>query len=72
MHLCMCSLALTIEGKLSCVRFPSWCNVAFGNAFVLVPQGKLKGVSFRSWCSVFLGNGFEVVKEGNLACVRII
>ena len=68
----MCWLAFTIEGKLACVRFPSRCNVAFGNALVLVPHGKLNGASFCSWCIVFLDNGFEVVKEENLACVRFI
>ena len=59
----MCWLAFTIEGKLACLRFPSWCNVAFGNALVLVPKGKLKGARFSSWCNIFLGNGFVVVTE---------
>jgi hypothetical protein len=54
----MCWMAFTIEGKITCVRFPSRCNVAFGNALVLVSHGSLKGASFCSWCNVFLGNGF--------------
>ena len=54
----MCQMAFTIEGKIACVRFPSWCNVVFGNALVLVPQGSLKGASFCSWCNVLLGYGF--------------
>ena len=53
-------MAFTIEGKIACVRFPSWLNVAFGNALVFVPQGSLKGASFCSWCNVFLGSGFVV------------
>ena len=75
-------MAFTIEGKISCVRFPSRCNVAFGNALVLVSHGSLKGASFWSWCNVFLGNGFASqcnvifdnalvdVLQGKLACVR--
>ena len=55
----MCWMAFTIEGKIACVRFPSWCNVAFGNALVLVPHGSLKGSIFCSWFNVILGNGFS-------------
>ena len=78
----MCWMAFTVEGKIACVRFPSRCNVAFGNALVLVPQGSLKGASFCSWCNVFLGNGFASqcnvifgnalvdVLQGKLARVR--
>ena len=40
----MSQMAFTIEGKITCVRFSSWCNVAFGNA--LVPQGNLKVLAF--------------------------
>jgi hypothetical protein len=42
----MCKLAITIEGKLACIIFPSKCNVGLGNAVVLVPQEKLTGASF--------------------------
>ena len=42
----MCWMAFIIEGKIACVRFPSWCNVAFGIAIVLVPQGSLKVLAF--------------------------
>ena len=49
-------MTFTIEGKIACVRFPSRCNVVFGNA--LVPQGSLKGDSFCSWCNAFIGYGF--------------
>ena len=75
-------MAYTIEGKITCVRFPSQCNVAFGNALVLVPQGSLKGASFCSWCNVFIGYGFASqcnvifcnalvdVLQGKLAHVR--
>ena len=78
----MCWMAFRKEGKIACVRFPSWCNVAFGNALVLVPQRSLKGASFCSWCNVFLGNGFASqcnvifgnalvdVLQGKLARVR--
>ena len=66
----MCYPTFTIEGKIACIRFPSMCNVVFGNAVVLVPQENLRGASFYSSCNVFLGNGFVVVTEGKLACVR--
>ena len=78
----MCWMAFTIEGKITCVRFPSRCNVTFGSALVLVPQGSLKGASFCSWCNVFLGYGFDSqcnlifgnalvdVLQGTLASVR--
>ena len=55
----MCWMAFTVEGKITCVRFPSRLNVAFGNALVLMPQGSLKGARFFSWCNVFLGNGID-------------
>jgi hypothetical protein len=35
----MCWMAFTIEGKIACVRFPSWLSVAFGNALVFVLHG---------------------------------
>ena len=66
----ICKLAFIIEEKPACIRFPSKCNVSFGNAFVLVPHEKLTGASFYSSCNVFLGDGFIVVTEGKLACVR--
>ena len=78
----MCCMTFTIEGKTSCVRFPSQCNVVFGNALVLLSQGSLKGASFCSWCNVFLhygfasqcnvifGNALVDVLQGKLARVR--
>ena len=73
----MCWMAFTVEGKITCVRFPSRLNVAFGNALVLVPHGSLKGASFCSWCNVFasqcnviFGNALVDVLQGKLAHVR--
>jgi hypothetical protein len=47
-----------VEGKLECVKLPSWYNIIFGNALVLVIEGKLARASFPSWCNVFLENTF--------------
>ena len=37
------------EGKPTCVRFSSWCNVVFGNALVLLSEGDLVSARLPSW-----------------------
>jgi hypothetical protein len=32
------ALELVLEGNLTHARFPSFCNVVVGNAFLLVPE----------------------------------
>ena len=63
-------LSLIIEGKISCVIFPSWCNIVFGNAFVLVLEEKLVGARNPSWWNLFLGNVFVLMKERKEESVR--
>ena len=71
---------IVIEGKLTHVRFPSWCNVIViflkGNltpslcnvvveiSLVLVLEGKITRVIFPASCNVFDGN--VVVPIGKL------
>jgi hypothetical protein len=69
---CVCVLSFTIERKLACVGFPSWCNNVFGNALMLILEGKIAGVSFPSWCNVFHGNAFLLVIEDKLACIDFL
>ena len=39
-----------LEGKLTCVSFPSWYNVFYGN--IVVQVAKLTHVIFHSPCNV--------------------
>lgn len=45
---------VVIEINLACVRFPSRCNVVFGNALVIVREGKLACVAFLHGVMYFL------------------
>ena len=57
-----------LEGKLTCISFPSLYNFVIRNAFVLVRKGKLTCVRIPSWCNVFDGN--VVVPVGMLTYTR--
>jgi hypothetical protein len=66
-----------LKGMITCIRFPSWCNVFDGNvlvlkgnplcdvvvsnALVLVLKGKLASVDFSYQCNVFIDNMFVFV-----------
>jgi hypothetical protein len=49
-------ISVKIEGQIPCITFPSWFNVVFGNALVLVLKGNLTCVRFCSWCNGVSGN----------------
>ena len=51
-------LMVKLEGKLTCVRFISPCNV-----IVLVLEGKLKCIRLPSWWNVFNDNEFVPVEN---------
>ena len=58
---------LVLQGKLICVRFPSWSNVFDGNVFL--PVGNITCVSFHSPCNFVVRNSHVLVLEGKLTCV---
>ena len=61
---------LVLEGNLTCVAFPSQCNVVVRNYLVLVLKGKLMRIRFPSLCTAFDGN--VVVPIGNLTVDVIV
>ena len=58
---------LVLEGKLTCVRIPSWCNVLDGD--VVVPLRKKTCASFHSPCNVVVRNSLVLVLEIILTCI---
>ena len=61
---------LLLKGKLTCVSFPSLCNVVLKKplVLVLVLEGKITCVIIPSWCNVFDFN--VVVPVGKLlSCI---
>ena len=55
-----------VEGKLAGHRFPSWCNVFLGNAFVLVIEIKLACIRFPIQSNVVFHNTLALVLEAKL------
>ena len=53
------TFVLVLEGKLTCVRFPSWCNVFYGN--VVISIKKLTCVRFNSPHDVVVINSLVFV-----------
>ena len=60
-------ISFMIEGKLACVRFPSWC-IYNGISLMLsfMTEGKLACTTFLSQCNVVFINAPMLVLEGKL------
>ena len=54
-------VALVLEGKVTCVRLPSWWNVFDGN--VVVPVGKITRVRFHSHAMLFIETPFWLFQK---------
>ena len=62
------SFVLVLEGMLTCVRIPSWCNVYDGN--VVVSVRNITHISFYSPCNVVVRNVIDFLLVQNLTCIR--